>query len=115
MTTTFKILGINDEVTTCECCGKTNLKKTVVLSMNGEGEVHYGVNCAASALRGSKKSGDRKAVETEAAAVSLARKWLNAGHTPEVVAKGIWNRFGFRTGVKDGEVLIDNFGRVKAG
>lgn len=113
MTTTFKILGINDDVTTCECCGKVNLKKTVVLSMNGEGEVHYGVNCAARALRGSEKSGDRKSVETEARAISLARKWLNAGHSPEVVAKGIWNRFGYLTEAKNGEVLIGNFGRVK--
>lgn len=46
----MKILGISDEVTTCECCGKKNLKRTVVLT-NGEGEVHYGSECAAKALR----------------------------------------------------------------
>lgn len=49
MTGFFKILGKNDEVTTCECCGKSGLKLTVVLT-NGEGEVRYGRDCAARAL-----------------------------------------------------------------
>lgn len=47
----WKLLGINDDVTTCECCGKPNLKCTVVLT-NGEGEVCYGRDCAARALAG---------------------------------------------------------------
>jgi hypothetical protein len=47
----MKIIGINDDVTTCECCGRSNLKCTVVLS-NGESEVHYGRDCAAKALAG---------------------------------------------------------------
>lgn len=45
----WKVLGKNDEVTTCECCGKTNLKLTVILT-NGEGEVRYGRDCAARVL-----------------------------------------------------------------
>lgn len=44
----FRILGINDDVTTCECCGKSNLKCTVVLT-DGEGERYYGRDCAAKA------------------------------------------------------------------
>lgn len=44
----FRILGKNDEVTTCECCGRTGLKATVILT-NGEGEVRYGSECAAKA------------------------------------------------------------------
>ena len=51
------ILGINDEVTTCECCGRTNLKATVVLT-HGEGEVHYGRECAARALQTTTKGVD---------------------------------------------------------
>jgi len=42
-------LGITDEVTTCECCGKSNLKRTVALD-NGGGVVYYGTSCAARAL-----------------------------------------------------------------
>jgi len=45
----WKVLGKSDEVTTCECCGKANLKLTVILT-NGEGEVRYGRDCAARAL-----------------------------------------------------------------
>lgn len=46
---TVKVLGVTDEVTSCECCGKRNLKRTVALDLNGE-TVHYGVDCAARAL-----------------------------------------------------------------
>jgi hypothetical protein len=45
----WKVLGKNDEVTVCECCGKANLKLTVILT-NGEGEVRYGRDCAARVL-----------------------------------------------------------------
>ena len=31
-TTTLKVLGTTDEVTACECCGRSDLKGTVVLS-----------------------------------------------------------------------------------
>lgn len=58
----WKVLGKNDEVTTCECCGKANLKLTVVLT-NGEQEVRYGRDCAARAIapicRGGKVVGSR--------------------------------------------------------
>jgi ribosome-binding protein aMBF1 (putative translation factor) len=50
----FKILGINDEQTACECCGRTGLKKTVVLT-DGEREVRYGTECAARAMKVSKR------------------------------------------------------------
>lgn len=42
----LKIVGITDEVLQCECCGKSNLKRTVLLS---DGR-YYGSNCAARAL-----------------------------------------------------------------
>ena len=49
---TVKILGINDDVTTCECCGRAGLKKTVVLELGDCGsQVHYGTQCAAKTLR----------------------------------------------------------------
>jgi hypothetical protein len=109
----MKILGINDEVTTCECCGKTNLKKTVVLGTE-TGELRYGTSCAARALLGNDKQSSQKIITTQASAVSLAQKWLKAGHTAEVVAKGIWNRFGYLTEAKGGMVLIGKFATVKA-
>jgi hypothetical protein len=59
----LKILGTTQDVTTCECCGLRNLKKTVELGVidadgNFGGEVlHYGVDCAATALGYSKRGG----------------------------------------------------------
>jgi hypothetical protein len=46
----MKVAGVTEDVTTCECCGKSNLKKTVVLD-NGEAFKFYGSDCAARALR----------------------------------------------------------------
>lgn len=42
----FVFVGITDEVTVCDCCGKSNLKSTVVFDVAGE-IVHYGSTCAA--------------------------------------------------------------------
>jgi len=95
----------------CECCGASCPKRRVVLS-DGEQEVRYGASCAAYKLLGSKKAGSVKTITTQASAAELARKWLNAGHSPEVVAKGIWNRFGFPTQAKEGGVNIASIGLV---
>lgn len=73
----YRILGINDDVTTCECCGKTGLKCTVVLT-DGEHEVAYGRDCAAKALAG--KFGRRKS----AAKVEQDARNIAAGHKPTV-------------------------------
>jgi hypothetical protein len=45
-----RVLGTTDETSICECCGKTNLKKVVVLEIEGE-IVRYGCDCAGKALR----------------------------------------------------------------
>lgn len=51
MATSVKFLGINDDVTTCECCGRAGLKKTVVLDIGDGDTVHFGTACAAKKLR----------------------------------------------------------------
>lgn len=53
--TNYRYIGITDETTTCECCGKANLRSTVVLSLldtdgNHEETAFYGSTCAARAL-----------------------------------------------------------------
>jgi hypothetical protein len=40
-----KILGYDDSVNTCDCCGKTNLKSTVIVDVDGD-ILHYGSVCA---------------------------------------------------------------------
>ena len=37
---------ITDEVTTCDCCGKFNLKATVLMLSDSGGLFHYGRTCA---------------------------------------------------------------------
>lgn len=45
--TTLRAIGTDDSVNTCDCCGKKNLKYTVVMvSTDGE-TLHYGSTCAA--------------------------------------------------------------------
>lgn len=41
----FKILGVDDSVNSCECCGKSNLKSTVIVEIDGS-VFHYGSVCA---------------------------------------------------------------------
>ena len=55
----FTLLGIVDDVTTCDCCGKKNLKRTVALDKDGD-VFHYGTTCAAHALTGrrNRKTGE---------------------------------------------------------
>lgn len=43
----MKFLGITEEFTTCDCCGKSNLKCTVAFERNDGEVVHYGRTCAA--------------------------------------------------------------------
>lgn len=50
-----RILGINDEVTTCECCGRKDLKATVIIG-DEHGNIigRYGAMCAKRFLGSSK-------------------------------------------------------------
>ena len=51
---TYAIHGTTDEITVCACCGKKNLRNTVVLEvLEGEGVgdlLHFGSHCAARAM-----------------------------------------------------------------
>lgn len=54
MTTVFsfkkiQVLGITNDFSSCDCCGKENLKKTVtILDLTSGVEGHFGVVCAAA-------------------------------------------------------------------
>lgn len=74
----YRVLGINDDVCTCECCGKHNLKCTVALSVldvdgNDSGEiVRYGRDCAALAMLGRKSAANARKIEAIALAANHA-------------------------------------------
>ena len=47
----YKMIGITDEVTSCDCCGRTDLKRTVVLERTDDGViVYFGTTCGARAI-----------------------------------------------------------------
>lgn len=44
--TTYTAIGTDDSINTCDCCGKSNLKSTVIMQ-SSDGEIlHYGSVCA---------------------------------------------------------------------
>lgn len=47
--TSYTVIGTTDENTTCDCCGKSNLKMTVVLRDEAGEVVFFGRSCAAKA------------------------------------------------------------------
>jgi hypothetical protein len=76
-----RFIGITDEITTCDCCGRSNLKSTVMISLDGESDpVHYGSDCAAKTLagRGIKMTGRAiiAAAEKEQAKTAQIARWF---------------------------------------
>lgn len=69
-----RALGITDAVTTCDCCGKSGLVRTVCMELDGGALVHYGTTCA------SRNTGKPRAViasevrQAEAARLTAARE-----------------------------------------
>jgi hypothetical protein len=47
----YTIQGVTDEVDTCDCCGRTDLKRAVALADENGGVSFMGVVCAAAALK----------------------------------------------------------------
>lgn len=84
---TYKILGITDAVSTCDCCGKKNLKRAVELE-NPEGDiVFFGTDCAGAALYGRKDRKNGQAAEFRARVVARCRAALPA--VLDCVARGL--------------------------
>lgn len=42
----MKALGTDDSITTCDCCGRSNLKFTVIIQLDCGDLAHYGQVCA---------------------------------------------------------------------
>jgi len=50
MKANIKIIGFTDKVNECDCCGKTGLKGTYCISIEGN-ELYYGVSCASNVTK----------------------------------------------------------------
>lgn len=85
----LRFVGVTDERTECERCGKIELKRTVVLRrfVDGapEGLVYYGVDCAAEALRRTRKGVLEDALRAELDRRIEARRAEYDAH-PEILA-----------------------------
>lgn len=62
----LKPIAISDEVATCDCCGKSNLKRTVVLQDDNGGIRYHGTSCAAMAIYGYSDANVNNKVRKEA-------------------------------------------------
>jgi len=107
----MKFLGTTNDVTTCECCGKSNLQKTVVLSDDFGSVIYYGSDCAGKTLYGKKNASNTKQVIRQAKVVDYAKvmieKW---GSEKTIVA--IWNKFGYSSQIVDNKLKISDFALI---
>lgn len=106
-TTTHRLLGVNDEADTCSQCGRRNLKRVAWLAeLDADGNIAgdaapFGTDCAGAILYDRKDRKNTDLVRAHGEAMSTARRWLAAGHAADVVAKGIWNRYGYSTTARE--------------
>lgn len=97
----IKLLGITDERTNCEKCGKSNLKKTIALDIDGA-VVYYGSDCAAKLLYGEKSKKFKDKVELRAVIAQAAL----GNSDPYKAAAEIRAITGLNVDVRDGVVFV---------
>jgi hypothetical protein len=93
----LRMIGLTDTVSKCDCCGKQNLKKVVVLTKSedlnpGSDEVgFYGSQCAAKKLR----SAGAKGFKNDLTVAQINKLAIQANHTTknnlqnDLLAKGL--------------------------
>lgn len=116
----MNILGITDEITTCDCCGKKNLKCTIALETEGGDIVYYGRDCAGHAVYGRKSRKNAELAESRARKVAvmapvieavrnaLSRGCVEAVKIGKEVASPITGRYGEKVYVAG----YDSWGRI---
>lgn len=71
--TMARALGIDDSVTTCDCCGKAGLKSTVAMELDSGEIVHYGCVCASRNTGKAQKTITSEIKAEHARKIELAR------------------------------------------
>lgn len=89
MNSTVTLIEVNSETSTCECCGRTDLKRVAVLRLTNGSVVRYGCDCAGRTLG----KGVAKSIKAEVArqqrfaeAVAYIEKWENEGRDSSKIA-----------------------------
>ena len=109
----YTLLGVDEEVTVCEHCGKADLKCTVVLGVldadgNVEREARFGRSCAAKALRKPSTTTANK-MESLARVAEFKRVWAMRVDGPgkhEQVAAGRFPTYVTSYLLTDGRTLL---------
>jgi hypothetical protein len=94
----FRVLGSDDSVNTCDCCGKTGLKATFAIEMIETGEIlRYGSVCVTRNT--GRKSGElakMKAAHDQERREAARKEWHA---TPEYAALEIKRKAAFAKGL----------------
>lgn len=109
----WKIAGISDDSTTCEVCGRIELRSTVHLVMDDGSELRAGSSCAARKV-GTTATNMRASVKTYSKNLQIARsnfpdyfrntmgttveQYLRKFPQHRAVAEGMYKRFMQREG-----------------
>lgn len=88
--TAYSFLGITDETTVCECCGKKNLKCTVVLEDESGNLVRFGRDCASRALGWGLNATKAEARARDRMLVEMQRNAYRTGR-PHEQRQATWN------------------------
>lgn len=105
----MKFLGVSDEITTCEHCGKQDLKRTIAIETEDGSIVHYGCDCAARALKQSSANVNTRDMNQLADVLAYGQKWL-AVYDAQTIASAIWKKYGFLSEVRNGAVVFKTTG-----
>jgi hypothetical protein len=101
----MKFLGATEDITTCDLCGKQNLKRTIVIEMADGGIVHYGCDCAAKSLKAAGVAVKTADVDTVASMMMMVERLLKTSDL-KVVAAAVWNKFGYLNEVKGSTLRV---------
>lgn len=109
--TRYKIEGITDERDSCDCCGKTGLKRTVALTDLDTSEiVYFGTSCAAQSMKipsADVRKESRKAQDEKDEAARLAKEKANREEFKK------WSNFlTAKTGGDDVFLMIQSLGGI---
>jgi hypothetical protein len=76
-------LQLDDTVTTCDCCGKSGLKRTVLMRLDDDSLVNFGTTCAARNTGKTSKQVRQEVFAEEARQANQAR---TLAHRQEALA-----------------------------
>lgn len=98
----YQVKGITEDITTCDCCGRQDLMRTVCISIldadgNHEAFTHYGTGCAASWVSvhygTSKVAFTREVRKAQGDACQTFRYLASKLEAPIQTARGRFNSF----------------------